>query len=59
MLTIYSFGKQTGCRRLSGSPWTAENIGLADSIAFDRIDQRFGNVGLTNDFFKGLGTPFP
>ena len=54
MFTVDCTGKKPGHCRLSGSPWTAEKIGMANSSCTYRILNAADNVLLTDDLIKGL-----
>jgi hypothetical protein len=55
---INRFGQNTSNAGLANAPWTGKQIGMRQSVGTQSILESLDNVGLSNDFLKGLGAVF-
>ena len=58
MLTVDRLGEDLGTGGLSGAAGTCEKVGVAQPALLDLTAQGLGDVILSHDVGKGLGTPF-
>ena len=59
MKTVDRACKNLGGRSLTGSPCSAEEIGMSDLTVFDLVLQGSDNCSLSDDLIEVLRTVFP
>ena len=59
VLAVDGLGQDPGAGGLAGAPGADEQIGMGEPVVSHLAFQRLGDMLLTDDFIKGLGTPFP
>ena len=55
VLAVDGLGKDAGARGLAHTPWTAEEVGVAELILLDRIEERGGQRLLPHHVSEGGG----
>ena len=55
MLTVDGLGEYAGTRGLAHSSWTAEEVGMAELVLLDRIEERSGQRLLPHHVSEGRG----